>query len=284
MIKLCILANNRLDLFKKCLESVIRLRELDAINLLLFIQKGNKQVEKFAFENSEIFNLVTYIAKRSDVAAENIEFNRKIAYQVAFDSDECELVIFLEEDVEVAKDLIEFSIKINDLYKSNRNFNGINYGSVLKHDSLNTYSLLRYGMHGPASAISRHAWEKYLKTRHRTSSFIHFDGMIEHVLKTGFMVTPNRSLYFDNGKNGSHTGKNDIGFMKELKESFRIDVKNRKSGYELLHMAANWRYPAPRYKRHLNLFYKLIFKMISRPQTRKAGAKIEKMINTNWYI
>jgi hypothetical protein len=256
------------------LHSVSELRGLESTKLSLFVQKGNKQVEKYIFDNLDFFDTITYIAKESDIAAENILFNRNLAYQVAFGSKECELVIFFEEDVEVARDLIEFSIEINNIYKSDKNFHGINYGSVLKHNSINTYSILRYGMHGPASAISRQAWEKYTRSRHKMYGYKHFDGIIEYVLKTGFMVTPNRSLYFDNGLSGSHTGNDDIGFLKQLRESFRIDIENPGSGYEVCQMDANWRYPAKEYKRHLNIFYKLIHFMAQRHFTKSMAQKL----------
>lgn len=274
MITICILASNRLDLLKRCVQSVMRLRRLETSKVFLFIQRGNQEVEKYAFENLELFDLVTYITKKSDVAAENITYNREIVYRTAFGFDDCELTIFLEDDVEVSRDLLEFSIKSNDFFKNKKDFHGINYGSVLVHNRLNTYSLLRYGMHGPASAISRQAWEKYLINQRKLSSFIHFDGMVEYVLKTGFMVTPNRSLYIDNGIEGSHTGPDDISFLKQLKQSFRNDVGTRNFVYERVQMDANWRYPANRYKRYLNLLYKLILFMAARSRTRNIAQKL----------
>jgi hypothetical protein len=279
MITICILASSRLDLLKRCVQSVRKLRSLETSKVFLFIQKGNQEVENYAFENLESFDLVTYITKKSDIAAENIKCNREIGYGLAFSFDDCELTIFLEDDVEVSKDLLEFSIIMNDFYKHKKDFHGINYGSVLEYNKLNTFSLLRYGMHGPASAISRQAWKKYLKNQKKLSSFSHFDGIIEYVLKTGFMVSPNRSLYFDNGIEGSHTGPDDISFFRQLKKSFRSDVESRNLIYERVQMEAKWRYPANRYKRYLNLLYKLNLTMVARPSTRKIAHKIEHYSN-----
>jgi hypothetical protein len=92
-------------------------------------------------------------------------------------------------------------------FKKNRSFRGVNLGSFEPNSIENrySYSLLRYGLHGQAGAITKKTWDHFqLSYLQRDICTIGWDSKIESYLKTGFLVTPNASRLLDRGFGGTH--------------------------------------------------------------------------------
>ena len=119
-------------------------------------------------------------------------------------------VIAIEDDVELASDAVEFVIKMHERYRNKKMYRGINLGSLENSDSakISTYSRLSYGLHGQASAIPKKTWAKFNSCHAVYRSMTEpLDSLMENYLKRGYMITPNRSRFKDNGWNGTHAPK-----------------------------------------------------------------------------
>lgn len=100
----------------------------------------------------------------------------------------------------------------------------INLGSVEPLDVglLDSYSLIRYRIHGPASVLSRRTWSKLLLSPIATRSpGGHFDSAVEAFLKRLFMVTPNNSRYLDSVSGGTHAPvETEDGYFSLIRQSW----------------------------------------------------------------
>jgi GR25 family glycosyltransferase involved in LPS biosynthesis len=173
---------------------------------------------------------IVILDKKHLTPEDNIDAARLETLTTAFWDPSIELAVILEDDVCIAKDSLDFVELIISLESKKLNFRGINLGSREEINSPYGYSRIRYGIHGPASAISRKTWEKSglatagLKQLPRT-----WDGYLEAYLKTGFMVTPNLSRYIDFGSGGTHSSSSNEDYFKGLQKSFSLLAKYEKS-------------------------------------------------------
>jgi hypothetical protein len=138
-------------------------------------------------------------------------------------------VIAVEDDIELAPDAIEFVMQVHERYKNKKMYRGINLGSLEAPETveINTYSLLSYGIHGQASAIPRKTWSRFNSGKAVVESISSpLDSLMESFLKTGFMVTPNRSRFKDNGWNGTHA-------PKDPKDSYYKNIEDSWTGYKM---------------------------------------------------
>ena len=182
---------------------------------------------------------------------ENINHNRFLAYEVAFNEFRADWVLAVEEDVVLSKDAVVFTEFVVSKFSGRRFFRGINLGSREPFDErlFNTYSLLRYGLHGQASVIGKKTW-KFIQRRSLIAKFsTHgFDSLIESHLKTGFMVTPNLSRSLDTGWDGTHmpNDQNDV-YFQEMNKSFVCEM-DPPTHYFTLNILHRWREDLAIYK------------------------------------
>jgi hypothetical protein len=67
------------------------------------------------------------------------------------------------------------------------------------------------------------------------------DGLVESYLKTGYMVTPNHSMFIDRGWNGTHAPSDSADpYYSELKSSFELNGSEN-GQFDLHDIEPNWR-------------------------------------------
>lgn len=254
---LVITAFNRPALIRDCLESCSSLDGIDQYKIVMVHQKGNSDVERIISDYSHFFSTLISTEPSGRNTDTFITNNRILGLYVGFEFWKSEFVVSVEEDVILAPDslrFIEFAFEKN---KSDSNFRGVNLGSKLPLLEVGpfSYSRLRFGMHGPASMITKETWKKINPQRIMKNSSIIFDAQVEFALKTGFMITPNASRYIDQGVVGSHTtDKLDDHYFNGLKGSFVGDLKTS-NDYFLENFQPNWRQDCVVYKVQDNLKY-----------------------------
>lgn len=260
-----IIAFKRPELLQNLFESLELTGDLKSKNIVIIQQIGNESVSDIIanFQKKYTNTLVKRTNGSGKDSTENISFNRIEGLRICFDDIRAEYVVALEDDVQVASDIFEFTNFIMNKYWRVPRFRGINYGSHENYSqsSSRKYAKARFGLHGPASAITKHTWEKINTAKNiKRSKYIIFDALFEYYMKTGFMVTPENSRYIDLGYGGTHTPDNPHNsYFSKLKTSF---VGNRVMSnflYELNEDRKFSQNDALIYKRRNNLKYQALY-------------------------
>lgn len=132
-------------------------------------QQGNDAVsgliQDFISRRENSFLLITNGSAK--YVSANISFNRIAGYRFCFDKLGCEYVVALEDDVVISQDFFYFARFIMNKFYNDTHFRGVNFGSHEKYSSASVvnYQKIRFGIQGPASAITRRSWKK-INTRH----------------------------------------------------------------------------------------------------------------------
>ena len=268
-----IIGFDRPNLLENCIKSVLAADDSDLFNKVLVLQKGNPSAERIADKYRDEFDACIFVDGSKLSTIENVNRNRYLGYRVCFDLLQSDLVVALEEDVEISFDALAFSLAVHHKFQSVKQYRGINFGSSIRRESgePDTYSLIRYGIMGPASAIPKRTWKKYNFEDLMKKKNEYWDATMESYIKTGFMVTPNLSRYLDLGTTGIHAtpGVNE-SYFKGLEESFMGPYPTKIGAYQLKNTQQNWRRDAILWKRHQDLSF-LFRRMIL---SRKYGLKI----------
>jgi hypothetical protein len=260
-----IIAFKRPELLQNLFESLESTGDLKSKNIVIIQQIGNEGVSDIIvnFQKKYTNTLVKRTDGSGKDSTENISFNRIEGLRICFDDIGAEYVIALEDDVQVASDIFEFTNFIMKKYWDIPRFRGINYGSHENYSQVSSrkYAKARFGLHGPASAITKKTWEKINTSKNiKRSQYIIFDGLFEYYMKTGFMITPENSRYIDLGYGGTHTPENsDNSYFSNLKTSFVGNQVVDKFVYELNHQQKFWQNDALVYKKRNNLKYQILY-------------------------
>lgn len=241
-----VISNSRHKIISQCIDSVLRLENTHAWNKIHVHQTGHALTTKQFYKYQKHFDANVMTEPKFLTNLANINYNRMLGYKIAFDLLGADNVLGIEEDTVMARDALVFSEFILSKYSKNSRFRGINFGSSEIDTSIekNTYSLLRFGIQGQASLITRKTWKKLPKSK--LNNYEHgegWDSPIEFVLKTGFMITPNSSRMLDYGWNsGTHTpvNKNDPYYLKMHKSFFETQFPINKF-YSHNQIEHNWR-------------------------------------------
>ncbi len=256
-------AFSRAENLENCLEA-IRISNRDFRYPLILVRqlgvdKVGKVIESYKDEISHLFEFKS----ENRTPLENINLNRIVGYQIGFDWVQADWVLAIEEDIEISYDAVSFVSSVFDQLSSERSFRGINLGSKIpKDDSLmDSYSKIRYGLHGQASAITRKTWKKFnVEKLIRGSSEHGLDSQLEFYLKTGFMCTPNLSRYRDTGWNGTHSSPNpNDDYYLKLNESWIGSEKVLVSNYQFDNIEHAWRKDSVIFNRYESIYYHLKF-------------------------
>jgi hypothetical protein len=197
----------RADLIRDSIESILAAEGSSNWKKVLIHQLEFDQVDQVIKEYEKNFDLVVRVKRQFEPALGNINFNRIIGTSICFELFQSEIVLGIEEDSMIGYDSLAFIDQMVEKFGSYRAFRGVNLGSLeLKtHENLNTYSLIRFGLHGQAGAITRRTWRKFTISKLlKDISVEGWDSRFEFVTKSGFMVTPNASRLLDRGWNGTH--------------------------------------------------------------------------------
>ncbi len=204
---LVIFANSRAELLLNCIESVLNSYGNENWEKVLVLQIGYPDVEKVVSMHENQFDLVLRVKKYYEKTLGNINQNRILGTSICFDLLNSDIVLGIEEDTSIAYDALHFIEEMYEHYQFNKSFRGVNLGSFEPNTEVNrySYSLLRFGLHGQAGALTKNTW-KHFSLSHLLQDIcnIGWDSRIESYLKTGFLVTPNSSRFLDQGWGGTH--------------------------------------------------------------------------------
>jgi hypothetical protein len=221
-----IVAFSRPQELRKCLNS-IRNQSINGLPVVVLHQTGNTEVSQVIEENLDLISNLFQFNNIGYSPLQNINLNRILGYKICFEIMLFDWVIAIEDDIELASDAVEFVIQMHERYKNKKMYRGINLGSLenSKNAKINTYSRLSYGLHGQASAIPERTWAKFNSRRAVSSSITEpLDSLMENFLKRGYMITPNRSRFKDNGWNGTHA-------PKDPKDKYFSSIEKSWTGY-----------------------------------------------------
>jgi hypothetical protein len=217
---------NRPTELSMVMESVKRAKR-DSIKKMLVVQQpGNSQISDMCTKVDWIDFELELNTPSGKTVASKINNNIFIGINLLFQDPDIEWVSVLEDDIVVSYDFFEFVNYIMKLYHSDQNFRGVNGFSGLPDNEINTpdqFGEYRYGF-GWGWAINRNTWS-LLQEIWSGNEEAHWDGHVEHLVKTGFVVMPIRSRILNIGFNerATHTKKYENSLLPEeekLRESF----------------------------------------------------------------
>jgi len=257
---IAIVVFERANLLEKLFMSLRDCIGIEKYSVIIVQQIHSALVEQVILHNSDLVDVHIRVDGSSRSTTKNIAFNRYLATEIGFNSLKSDFVIGLEDDVEISRDSLQFAEQMYLKFNCNKDFRGVNFGSQLpfRPELCRSYSKLRYGVHGQAHLLTRRSWESGNYSQVLNADAGHYDGVIEHYLKTGFMITPNNSRYIDNGEFGSHMGgREDSNYFQNLSESYVGNAIRNYCEYSELPLNHNWRIDCVKYLKRQNLKYKL---------------------------
>lgn len=258
-LKGCILINafSRAESLASSLESIVLANIATDVPIFVVFQTGSTEVEAVLFCFREKIAEIIQVDGTGKSALENINSNRITGYTHLFDKLRMDWVLAIEEDVLIARDTLNFVEFIMNKYWNVRAFKGINLGSrePLQTSLLDTYSKLRFGLNGQASAVTSKTWKGFnLRRITRKIAQNGFDSMIENNLRRGFMITPNLSRSLDIGWDGTHQSSNpEDPYFVEMRESFVSGVLRTDAVYREININHRWREDIEIYRRYRTL-------------------------------
>lgn len=238
-----IITFNRPHLLESCLSSVKNAMTRSSYPVYLIIQDSSPEDEEVLAKYSDLISKVIHVQGNRRGVEELINSNRILAWEYAFIIENHEYVICLEDDIEISCDFFGFTEQVLDLNENEENFMGINYGSFEIDLRNGGFSKIRYGIHGPASLITRRSFEKF-KTGYlsRLRGKIAWDSWVEPITKMGFMATSNIAKYRDNGINGTHTSSDaNSEYFVKLNTSFQYGADNPSDLVWIENVSHSWR-------------------------------------------
>ena len=257
---IAIVVFDRANLLEKLLKSLRNCDGIEKYSVIIVQQIHSKLVDEVILANSDLIDIHVRVKGNSRTTTENIAFNRYLATGVGFDACQSSFVIGLEDDVEISHDALDFAKTMFLKYRNNKYFRGVNFGSQLlfSPELDETYTKLRYGIHGQAHLLPRATWENGNYSHVLKKDAGHYDGEVEHFLKTGFMITPNNSRYIDNGEFGSHMGgKDESQYFQNLRASFVENSPRTSYKYTELKIVHNWRADCIPFRIHHQIKFKV---------------------------
>lgn len=200
---------NRPKLLESCLKSIFTANLIDDFLIIVLRQTGNDEVKEIIERYRDRFVSVIETKPIGASIDAFITNNTMLGYTIAFEFWKVDYVLSVEEDVVLSGDSLHFVDSIFNRYSNDTKFRGVNLGSQIPYDSANreTYSLTRFGIHGPAGMITQKTWKRVNKKNILKNDSVIFDAQLEFLLKSGFMVVPNCSRFIDLGVQSARTGE-----------------------------------------------------------------------------
>ncbi len=238
-----VIAYNRSPLLDLCLKSLDKAMQNLRYPVYLVVQDPSEQDEKVIKKYNHLLTKV-FITESMDRNVEDlINLNRITAWRIALIDEENDYVVCLEDDVEISPDFFSFTEQVITQNSQLKSFRGINYGSFETQSGVGSYSRVRYGLHGPASLISKRTFKSFnTKKLLRLNGLIPWDSWVEPITKKGFMATSNTARYKDNGINGTHASiEQNKEYFNKLTESFEYGVSHPMTGVHFKSIQHTWR-------------------------------------------
>lgn len=221
---------NRPGLFKLSLESLLMQEEVYGVIAVYHIdsEKGDQNQlvvnELSAKYSDRLVAIAVSGSNRSPI--ENMNLNRYIAVEYAFNKRGATHVLAIEDDIELDKNASLFCKEIFKKCSDDKMFMSINLGSRVtswQGSSQFAYKRVCYGLSGQGSCMPKKTWVKAKKLGLLSNlGVVGMDRLLEPLLRIGYTVVPIGSMYIDHGIAGTHSPK--LGtdpYYIELKESYQ---------------------------------------------------------------
>lgn len=236
---------SRPELLKKCLSSIANAESSQNYSKLIVLQKGDAEVSRNVNDFADQLTQVIEVDGTKRTPLQNINHNRWLSWKSGFENSDIDWMLSVEEDVVLHPSTLLFVEQILNKYSGNPKFRGINLASRLSDmENLGTYSELRFGLHGCGAVITRETWDLFNKFEFGDKLETEpLDALIEPILKTGFMVTPNLSLLEDFGwYKGTHTSSDssDVHYV-EISISFNSNRLPLSHQFQIKSVNPHWR-------------------------------------------
>lgn len=193
-------------------------------------------------------------------AGSNINKNLYLGLSTLFETTEVEFVTVIEDDIYISSDFLKFSAEVVAMEISNTKFMGVNgfSGATYSKDEIETYGRFRFGF-GWGWTIPRRSWNLICDTL-KNNSEMHWDGLVEPIIKSGYVVMPHNSklVNLGFGSNATHTIENSP-YEDRLYASFSgdyVDIFSYKPRFS--HFELNWRFDAVPFQQPIGFRGRLI--------------------------
>ena len=206
-------------------------------------------------------------------AASNINKNLYLGLSTLFETSDVEFVTVVEDDIYVSSDFLKFSAEVVDMEISNTKFMGVNGFSGAKYSKyeIETYGRFRFGF-GWGWTIPRRTWNLICDTL-KNNSEMHWDGLVEPIIKSGYVVMPHNSklVNLGFGITATHTIENSLheGLLNASFSGDSVDIFSYKPKFS--HFELNWRFDAVPFQqpigfrgRLINLLYSIMPALVIR--------------------
>jgi hypothetical protein len=267
---------DRFDSLKKCIKHLYLANNIDEYHVVFVRQKGNLKVKKIIecskFKNKYIIN-TNYPDYYSPL--KKMANNGYIGWKFCFEKLKSDYSIYLEDDILVSYDFLNFHNFIHQKYKDDKNFFGVNGFSGEKFDEskISKYSKFIFGL-GKGFSTNKYNWtyfkkniwnKSFLKTEYPTLDSANQQYAEKKKL---YVVMPICSRILEYPTNGLHIKKNDTYYFNRLKKSF-VKIKYKKNIYDYSFLESySWRKDCKKYKGQiietLNKFFKNFYYSMKR--------------------
>jgi len=236
---------SRPELLKKCLSSIANAERSQNYPKLIVLQKGDAEVSRIVNEFADQHTQIIEVDGTQRTPLQNINQNRWLSWKSGFENSDIDWMLSVEEDVVLHPSTLLFVEQILNKYSGRHQFRGINLASRLSDiENLGTYTELRFGLHGCGAVITRETWDLFTKFEFGDKLDTEpLDALIEPILKTGYMVTPNLSLLEDFGwYKGTHTSSDstDVHYV-EISSSFKANRLSLSHEFKMKSANPQWR-------------------------------------------
>ena len=285
-----LVAYNRPLELRRVLSSIQNSQRDNVNELIIVLQTGNSEVENICKEVKWIDKRIYLTDHKSKSIKLKINSNVHRGLKAAFENRSNQWAALIEDDIVLAEDYFNFVGTLMNRFSSSKKFFGVNGFSGIPHNESNSaqYGKYRYGF-GWGWAINRHKWEQLSKYWSGNEDF-HWDGLIEPIVKTGFVVMPFQSRILNIGFNerASHTFKEQGTVVEQEQKLLNSFVKSHRSDlYEESERDLKWRNDCRVYldsrrlrPRIINSVYLLNKCLRVQPRNGIIGQRIKAKVNT----
>jgi glycosyltransferase involved in cell wall biosynthesis len=252
---------SRPELLKKCLSSIANAETSASYPKLIVLQKGDADVSRYVNEFADQYTQIIEVDGTQRTPLQNINHNRWLSWKLGFENSDIDWMLSVEEDVVLHPSTLLFVEQILNKYSGRPQFRGVNLASRLSDmENLGTYSELRFGLHGCGAVITRETWNLFTKFEFGDKLDSEpLDALIEPILKTGYMVTPNLSLLEDFGwYKGTHTSSDstDVHYV-EISSSFKANRLPLSHEFQIRTVNPQWRSDCIVYSEADDFYFKI---------------------------
>ena len=263
---------DRPDSLKKCINHLYLANNINKYNVVFVRQKGNSKVQKIV-ENSRFekkFIITTKYPKKFS-PLKKMANNGFKGWKYCFENLKSDYAIYLEDDILISYDFLDFHDFVHQKYKNDNKFFGVNgfSGEIYNFKKISKYSKFVYGL-GKGFSTNKLNW-KLFRSKIWNKNFLQkvnpaLDSANENFVKKNnlYVVMPICSRILEDYTNGLHIKKTNKSYFKKLRRSF-VKIKYKKKLYDYSFFESyNWRNDCRKYR---GLLFEKLYKFLK--YTRK---------------